>query len=71
MLNNRLDLTDRIVIEYRLSSKKTFKQIAEELHKNPSSITELEYLTPKLVYEFISRIEVYAPYRKTENSIKG
>lgn len=27
-------------------------------------VTELEYLTPELVHEFISRIEVHAPYRK-------
>ena len=39
MLSNRLDLTDRIAIEYGLSSGKTFKQIAEELHKSPSSIS--------------------------------
>ncbi len=38
MLSNRLDLTDRIAIEFGLSSGKTFKQIADKLHKSPSSI---------------------------------
>lgn len=39
MLSNRLDLTDRIAIEFGLSSGKTFKQIAEKLHKSASSIS--------------------------------
>ena len=39
MLSNRLDLTDRVAIEFGLSSGKTFKQIAKELHKSPSTIS--------------------------------
>lgn len=39
MLSNRLDLTDRIAIEYGLSSGKTFKEIAEKLNKRPSTIS--------------------------------
>ena len=39
MLSNRLDLTDRIAIEFGLSSGKTFKEIAAKLHKSPSSIS--------------------------------
>ena len=39
MLSNRLDLTDRVAIEFGLSSGKTFKQIAKELRKSPSTIS--------------------------------
>lgn len=39
MLSNRLDLTDRIAIEYGLSSGKTFKEIALKLGKSPSTIS--------------------------------
>lgn len=39
MLSNRLDLTDRIAIEYGLSSGKTFKEIALKLSKSPSTIS--------------------------------
>lgn len=39
MLSNRLDLTDRIAIEFGLSSGKTFKAIAQKLNKSPSCIS--------------------------------
>lgn len=39
MLSNRIDLTDRIAIEYGLSAGKTFKEIAEKIHKSPSSVS--------------------------------
>lgn len=39
MLSNRLDLTDRIAIEYGLSSGKSFKQIADKLHKSLSTVS--------------------------------
>ena len=39
MLSNRLDLTDRIAIEYGLSSGKTFKEIALKLGKSPSTVS--------------------------------
>lgn len=39
MLSNRLDLTDRIAIEYGLSSGKTFEEIAEKLNKSTSTIS--------------------------------
>lgn len=39
MLSNRIDLTDRIAIEYGLSAGQTFKEIAEKIHKSPSSVS--------------------------------
>lgn len=39
MLSNRLDLTDRIAIEYALCSGKSFKEIAKKLSKSPSTIS--------------------------------
>ena len=32
--------------------------------KKTEEETEFEYLTPEFIHEFISRIEVHAPYRK-------
>lgn len=39
MLSNRIDLTDRIAIEYGLSAGKNFKEIADKIQKSPSSIS--------------------------------
>lgn len=39
MLSNRIDLTDRIAIEYGLSAGKNFKEIADKIQKSPSSVS--------------------------------
>ena len=61
----RKELNERIpILENEISEGTKQTSNIEKFIAKVKSITELEYLTPKLVHEFISRIEVYAPYRK-------
>ena len=63
--NERKELNERILILEKEISEGT-KQTSdiEKFIVKVKQVTELEYLTPELVHEFISRIEVHAPCRK-------
>ena len=63
--NERKELNEKIpVLENEISEGTKQTSDIEKFIAKVKQVTELEYLTPKLVHEFISRIEVHAPYRK-------
>ena len=63
--NERKELNERIpVLEKEISEGTKQTSDIEKFIAKVKQVTELEYLTPELVHEFISRIEVHAPYRK-------
>ena len=63
--NERKELNERIpVLKNEISEGTKQTSDIEKFIAKVKQITELEYLTPELVHEFISKIEVHAPYRK-------
>lgn len=63
--NERKELNERIpVLENEISEGTKQTSDIEKFIVKVKQVTELEYLTPELIHEFISRIEVHAPYRK-------
>lgn len=63
--SERKELNERIpVLEKGISEGMKQTSDIEKFIAKVKQVTELEYLTPELVHEFISRIEVHAPYRK-------
>ncbi|MBR3962067.1 MAG: DUF4368 domain-containing protein [Oscillospiraceae bacterium] len=63
--NERKELNERIpVLEKEISEGTKQTSDIEKFIAKVKQITEIEYLTPELIHEFISRIEVHAPYRK-------
>lgn len=63
--NERKELNERIpVLEKEISEGMKQTSDIEKFIAKVKQVTELEYLTPELVHEFISKIEVHAPYRK-------
>lgn len=63
--NERKELNERIpVLEKEISEGTKQTSDIEKFIAKVKQVTELEYLTPELIHEFISRIEVHAPYRK-------
>ena len=63
--SERKELNEKIsVLENEISEGTKQTSDIEKFISKVKQVTELEYLTPELVHEFISRIEVHAPYRK-------
>lgn len=63
--NERKELNERMpVLEKKISEGTKQTSDIEKFIAKVKQITELKYLTPELVHEFISKIEVHAPYRK-------
>lgn len=63
--NERKELNERIpILEKEISEGTKQTSDIEKFIAKVKQVTELEYLIPELVHEFISRIEVHAPYRK-------
>ena len=63
--NERKELNEQIpILEKEISEGTKQTSDIEKFIAKVKQVTELEYLTPELVHEFISRIEVHAPYRK-------
>ena len=63
--NERKELNEKIpILESEISKGTKQTSDIEKFIAKVKQVTELEYLTPELVHEFISRIEVHAPYRK-------
>ncbi len=63
--NERKELNEKIpVLEKEISEGTKQTSDIEKFIAKVKQVTELEYLTPELIHEFISRIEVHAPYRK-------
>ena len=63
--SERKELNEKIpVLENEISEGTKQTSDIEKFIAKVKQVTELEYLTPELVHEFILRIEVHAPYRK-------
>lgn len=63
--SERKELNEKIpILENEISEGTKQTSDIEKFIAKVKQVTEFEYLTPELIHEFISRIEVHAPYRK-------
>ncbi|MCH5300093.1 MAG: DUF4368 domain-containing protein, partial [Ruminococcus sp.] len=60
------EVVQRLEVEITEESKQSYD--LEKFIAKVKKVTEVNELTPELVHEFISRIEVHKPYR--ENSVR-
>ena len=58
------ELVKRLEIEISEESKQSYD--LEKFIAKVKKVTEIKELTPELVYEFISKIEVHKPYREND-----